>query len=56
MTEEFSIFYLSEVLVGYPERKTFGLFHREEVVPVEISNRSYDDNYEEGYETGAVVY
>ena len=34
----------------------FGLLRREKIVPVQISNASYDNNYEERYEARTEVY
>jgi hypothetical protein len=40
----------------YPEGEFLGLLRLEDVVPVQISNAPYDDNYEERYEARTVVY
>ena len=39
-----------------PEGKDLSLLKREEVVPYQISNGSYDDNYEKHYEACMVVH
>ena len=40
----------------YSEGIDLSLLQREEVVPYQISNGPYDDNYEERYEACTVVY
>jgi len=47
---------LTTHIVRYSEGKTFGLVHRQEVVPVKISKGPYDDKYKECYEACTVVY
>jgi len=40
----------------YPEGKDLSLLKREEVVPYQVSNGSYDDNNEKRYKAGTVVH
>ena len=43
-------------LIRYSEGKEYSLLQREDVVPVQISNGPYDNNYEKHYEACTVVY
>jgi len=40
----------------YSEGEILALLRLEDVIPIQISNSPYDDNYEEGYEARTVVY
>ncbi len=41
--------------LGNPERKTYGLLQRENVIPIEISTEPYNSNYGKCYETRIVA-